>query len=46
MSLMELSYGGQYLKNGHLVTSNDESYLLVHFYIFENCFIEGSELLV
>ncbi|ROR87332.1 hypothetical protein EDB17_0457 [Vibrio crassostreae] len=22
---MELSYGGQYLKNGHLVTSNDES---------------------
>ncbi len=43
---MELSYGGQHLKNGHLVTSNDETYLLVLFYIVENCFIEGSKLLV
>ncbi len=43
---MESSYGAQNLNNGHLVTSNDETYFLVLFYIFENCFIEGSELLV
>lgn len=30
---MESSYGAQHLKNGHLVTSNDETYLLVLFYI-------------
>lgn len=43
---MESSYEVTPMKNGHLMTSSDEVYLLALFYIFEYCCIEGRELLV